>query len=961
MATSIVSNSTAATFGNSPQKTGEPVDRLSIYSGKALEFDGVSDYITSNPDFLVNSTATTAMTVAVWVNVDDISSNQDIIAVFDTNENSKFLGNYNGAITFTMYNNDYSTSAILGQKTDDAVLTEGQWHRIVATYDGSQTDAGFKIYMDGALIASSASNDIFSANLTTHLTIGRTNRTSGSTNDFAGKMSDFQVWDTVWSLADVTYDYLNPEKLITSQNPSSNSASNLRVWYPMNDTGVTNPQTVIFDGANSGGLTSNYVSSPSFDSDSGWSLGTNWSISGGKLIGSANTANGNLAGLGLEANFTYKVVYSITSYTSGQVRVAVGGEFGAYRSGVGTYTEYIPSGSTGGNLTFRGKASDSFTGEIDDLTVQKVKQGYHGTTTFFGDNLVTGDNSTFTDGVGDWAISTGGGTIDHTTNDDKLTAIHGSGQTNQHVALAISTEIGKKYTFGADLTFSAGNIFIRVGESASGIDNIGSTNITSLISNDNYAINNHTFVATATTSYVTFHHANESNWTIDNFQFVEVGIATGWTDANQQQYIPQTAFMDGCVKKMGNSSYYSSVTCPLIGESSFSFGMFVHKPIGSGQNYLAGISGGGGTYFQFNGDTSILVYCGMSDTHAVLSKSGLADDGSWKHVIITVEENNANMYINGALVATDTTVVGTLAQGFTGLGRYSSTAMKPGTIIDEITKWNKALSSTEVSELYNNGVPLNATKHSASSNLVGYYKNNNLTSNGKMEDLSTNNNHAGTINTPDYIFFQQGVTADLCTQSYSNNIVHSSKGSMHLNGSTWVGTSEADYADLPYNIDIEGDFSVEMWRKLTRKYISNGDGYVLGADSTDFVIVPYAQSSGKMTQVYIRQSGGDTKNIQLDTTTDGVDQRPSIYEWFHYVLVRESGTYKVYINGLDINTDDREVGDSANDFTFRTIAKMLGTSQYGQGFIDDLRIYDKALSIKEVKKNYNNNKSQHKN
>ena len=37
----IVSNSTAATFGNSPQKTGEPLDHAKLYSGKALEFDGV--------------------------------------------------------------------------------------------------------------------------------------------------------------------------------------------------------------------------------------------------------------------------------------------------------------------------------------------------------------------------------------------------------------------------------------------------------------------------------------------------------------------------------------------------------------------------------------------------------------------------------------------------------------------------------------------------------------------------------------------------------------------------------------------------------------------------------------------------------------------------------------------------------------------------------------------------------
>ena len=45
MATSIVSNNTAATFGNSPQKTGEALDHATLLSGKALEFDGISDYI----------------------------------------------------------------------------------------------------------------------------------------------------------------------------------------------------------------------------------------------------------------------------------------------------------------------------------------------------------------------------------------------------------------------------------------------------------------------------------------------------------------------------------------------------------------------------------------------------------------------------------------------------------------------------------------------------------------------------------------------------------------------------------------------------------------------------------------------------------------------------------------------------------------------------------------------------
>ena len=289
-----------------------------------------------------------------------------------------------------------------------------------------------------------------------------------------------------------------------------------------------------------------------------------------------------------------------------------------------------------------------------------------------------------------------------------------------------------------------------------------------------------------------------------------------------------------------------------------------------------------------------------------------------------------------------------------------------GIVGDCVLFTDVAFSASEVTSLYNNGKPFNATKHSQASNLTGYWINNHLSSDGKWKDLSGNNNDGTITGGENYIFFQEGVTANLCTQGFNTNIEHSGGGSLHLNGSTWSGAYEGDYAELPQNIDIDGDFSVEMWRKLTRKYISNGDGYILGAANVDFVVIPYAESSGELTQVYIRTNSGDNDTITLDSSTDiggslTADVRPSIYEWFHVVLVRESGTYKVYINGYDINTNDRETGDSANNFTFRTIASMTGTSNQAQGFIDDLRIYDKALSIKEVTKNYNFGKSKHKN
>ena len=63
MASTIVSNSTAATFGNSPQKTGEPLDHATLYSGKALEFDGVGDSLSATIP-AINHAA--EITMACW-------------------------------------------------------------------------------------------------------------------------------------------------------------------------------------------------------------------------------------------------------------------------------------------------------------------------------------------------------------------------------------------------------------------------------------------------------------------------------------------------------------------------------------------------------------------------------------------------------------------------------------------------------------------------------------------------------------------------------------------------------------------------------------------------------------------------------------------------------------------------------------------------------------------------------
>ena len=75
-------------------------------------------------------------------------------------------------------------------------------------------------------------------------------------------------------------------------------------------------------------------------------------------------------------------------------------------------------------------------------------------------------------------------------------------------------------------------------------------------------------------------------------------------------------------------------------------------------------------------------------------------------------------------------------------------------ILDEIAWFDTTFDATEVAELHNSGLPIDARKHSLADNLIGYWRNGWLTASGEWEDLSSNNNN-GTVNgSPDNVILQ---------------------------------------------------------------------------------------------------------------------------------------------------------------------------------------------------------------
>ncbi len=113
--------------------------------GGAMEFGG-QDMVTVDDD---NALDLEEFTIAAWVNIPKISGAWQIIASKEhrgpTGRNYGLFGHINSGVVH------YSFTTNAGWKSFDAktVVTDGDWHHVAGTYDGSD----FKLYLDGGVDA----------------------------------------------------------------------------------------------------------------------------------------------------------------------------------------------------------------------------------------------------------------------------------------------------------------------------------------------------------------------------------------------------------------------------------------------------------------------------------------------------------------------------------------------------------------------------------------------------------------------------------------------------------------------------------------------------------------------------------------------------------------------------------------------------------------------------------------
>ena len=197
----IVSSTQVApdTSGNSNNAT--------LYSGKALSFDGVNDYV----DVSGFSMSGSVSTFAFWIN-----SNDTLGRVIDINPN-RFIISFN--------NNQLSLYD--GNWKNFGTINTNVWNRCVILTSGTSA----KCYVNGVQLGEEKTITAISISSATDAIIGA--NIAHNQSFFNGEITDLQIYNTAWTEADITYDYNKPNHLVTDNPSTSIALSNLKGYFPL--------------------------------------------------------------------------------------------------------------------------------------------------------------------------------------------------------------------------------------------------------------------------------------------------------------------------------------------------------------------------------------------------------------------------------------------------------------------------------------------------------------------------------------------------------------------------------------------------------------------------------------------------------------------------------------------------------------------------------------------------------
>ena len=865
MATTINSG-----YANSPKLTANIADHADVYGGRALVFDGVTDALNIERDFVG------AFSISFWVKPHDVTdSGTGIFGI--SPQDSNYIRQFSQALAIRINSagSTYSTGNVLANNV---------WTFLVITRDDSNV---LKWYVDGEYIGSSATQ---SGTFQTDY-IGRS-----ASAYFDGAMCDVKYYDVALSESEVQSQYKKPESVPNQDN--------LLAWYPMIEGNPESPQSIVYDHSEKK-LGSELVTNGTFDSNI-----DNWSeFSSGR--GTASWSNGRLrvdetTGVGnyyssQAQNFYAGKVYklSVDVFAIQGTETALKFIFGTsqvhslnaseYKSG-DTYTAYLIPTADVSSFLIGGNGLAEIN-ELDNISVKEVLMGNHATTNFFGDELVTnGDfasDANWTKGDG-WSIGSG-----VATSDDSAQSATSYLKSASFTALSTS----KTYRLSYTVVRNAGTVdFIGMGGSDS-------------------QLSHRTASGTYSEDFVPS-GANTQIWvvsvdggfdgTVDNISLKEVGVSSsGFETAVNEPVVPQVPLMKYNQKMLfDNTDDYIDLPSPIL-TTIHSISFWVHTndsssllmPFSEEDGHTDGVH-----VYLLNNQINYRV-------NSVIKTENYTYQNKLTHFCCTYDGSTMNIYANGVVLgsgASNSTTLSVTTAGNIGARGYAPNYFFDG-IIDDFSIFNSALTQTQVQELFNDGVALDATTHSkANDHLLGYWRNDGVTTWTDRSDVQA----IGFDGVDNYI--------DL------NNDLESWFESPNKSLSIWVkNDGNADTARI-FNVGYSDP---------------NNTGFALGINN----------GTADKPFYFLRNASGNSLRAEFGDVLNTTD-------WYHFAISVDGTANEAYIYQNNVlKATVSNVGElvQATDKTAKIGAHFdIATAHHFNGQISQVAIWDKKLSSTEVSEIY---------
>ena len=322
--------------------------------------------------------------------------------------------------------------------------------------------------------------------------------------------------------------------------------------------------------------------------------------------------------------------------------------------------------------------------------------------------------------------------------------------------------------------------------------------------------------------------------------------------------------------------------------------------------YTSGVNHGWVIYLNSN---LIRFLSYSSNGNMDFSSSAAIPLNTWTHVVVTYDSSNCTIYLNGS---SDNSVSTPGNRTYTSSHPYTLGANDDaGTIVGHITAkldqvriFSKAISSSEVTTLYNEDYD-SSTKSTTDIFDDG--------SGIALYELDEDANDTGASSTP----------------------IDSGQSGVFNGTSSYISLSNTafHYTTLSISAWIKVD-SFSSTNQIIQNYESGGS----------------PQNSGFL---FRTTTGGKVSFVGYSSSVGIVDSTTVLSTgiWYHVAAVITPSSWKIYVNGDDVSTNVTTNTIAYNSTTPCSIGRSDytgGSGGYFDGQIDDLRIYNDALTATEV-------------